>query len=143
MQSAPALPEKLARPLDQALGLLKETLGESLVSVSLYGSAVRADHRGAIRDLNLMIVVERANPEALQLIGEVVKRYPVIAPFVLESDGLAGDFRAFAPKFASIRRSYRLLHGQDVLASFEMTPALERFLIEQAMRNLRLRLGQT
>src|SRR4051812_16904956 len=125
MQSVSSLPEKMARRLELALGILKDSLNERLISVSLYGSAARDNHQGAIRDLNLMIVVERANPDALQIIADVVKSHPVIAPFVLEADGLEGDFRAFAPKFASIRRNYRLLHGEDVLASFEMVPALE------------------
>lgn len=48
--------------------------------------------------------------------------------------------RAFAPKFASIRRNYRVLHGADPLAEMEVDSELERFLCEQALRNFRLRL---
>ena len=48
--------------------------------------------------------------------------------------------RAFATKFASIRRHYRVLHGADPLAEFKVDAQMERFLCEQAARNLRLRL---
>src|SRR4051812_15645342 len=49
------------------------------------------------------------------------------------------SLRAFAAKFSNIRRQYKVLHGADVFADVAFDPALERFLCEQAMRNLRLR----
>jgi hypothetical protein len=47
--------------------------------------------------------------------------------------------RAFAAKFASLKRWHRVLHGEDVLARVDIPENLERFLCEQALRNLRLR----
>ena len=39
-----------------------------------------------------------------------------------------------------MRLEPRVLHGEDVLAALKFEPAMERFLCEQAIRNLRLRL---
>src|SRR5262249_36535054 len=48
--------------------------------------------------------------------------------------------RAFGAKFASIQRNYRVLFGSDPLAGLPPDTTLERFLCEQALRNLRLRM---
>jgi hypothetical protein len=63
-----------------------------------------------------------------------------IVPFVLAKGGIERSIRAFTPKFASIQRNYRLLHGVDLIGKMELDEGLERFLVEQAVRNLRLRL---
>ncbi|MSU36082.1 MAG: hypothetical protein EXS36_13465 [Pedosphaera sp.] len=65
---------------------------------------------------------------------------PTIDPFVLAKRGFERSVRAFSPKFASIQRNYRVLHGADPLASINLDAGMEKFLREQAVRNLRLRL---
>ncbi len=131
---------KAEATLDQAVGALRSELGDNLFSCCVYGSAVRGNAIEGISDINLLIVLNQSNSEAHQAVARAIGGLPQIDPFVLAKRGIERSVRAFAPKFASIKRNYRVLHGADPLASMEVDDGLERFLSEQAIRNLRLRL---
>lgn len=126
--------------LGQAIEKLKTGLGDNLYSCCLYGSAVRGNAIEGISDLNLLIVLNKSNSEAHEAVARALDAHPQIDPFVLARRGFARSARAFAPKFSSIKRHHRVLHGADPLAELTVDPKLERFLCEQAVRNLRLRL---
>ena len=51
---------------------------------------------------------------------------------VLAVKEIGRSFRAFAIKFLSIRRDYRVLHGADPLQDLTIDPEHERFLCEKA-----------
>ena len=126
--------------LDQAVEALKSKLRENLHSLIIYGSAVRGNVVPGVSDLNLLVVLREPTAEAHLAIGEAIRGPVRIEPFVLSRDGIERSLQAFAIKFRSIRRHYRVLHGADLLASLEVDEALLRFLCEQAVRNLRLRM---
>jgi predicted nucleotidyltransferase len=130
----------MQKVLDQAVEALRVELGDNLYSCCLYGSAVRGNAIEGVSDLNLLIVLNESNSDAHEAISRAIGGEPKIDPFVLARRGLARSFRAFASKFASIKRHYRVLHGADPLAGAGADPQLEKFLCEQAVRNLRLRL---
>jgi hypothetical protein len=92
-----------------------------------------------VSDLNLLILLEESTPEAHAAIAEAIRGPVRIEPFILGRALLARSLHAFAIKFLSIRRNYRVLHGADPLASLTVDETLARFLCEQAVRNLRLR----
>ena len=119
---------------------LKAALGDNLHSCCLYGSAVRGNHIPRVSDVNLLIVLNESTPAAHNAIANVVSRRSEVDQFVLARRGFERSVQAFASKFASIQRNYRVLHGADPLAGIKVEPDLERFLCEQALRNLRLRL---
>ena len=131
---------KTQASLDRAVVGLRTELGDNLYACCLYGSAVRGNSVEGVSDLNLLIVLQESAPAAHAAIARVIGADPLIDPFILGRRGLARSARAFAPKFASIRRNYRVLYGADPLVDFQVDPALEKFLCEQALRNLRLRL---
>lgn len=119
---------------------LAERLDANLFSCILYGSAVRGEHVVGHSDINLLIVLSEATPEAHSVIAETIRSRPRIEPFVLGRKGFDRSRLVFALKFASIQRNYRVLHGADILADFTPDRAMLRFLCEQSIRNLRLRL---
>ncbi len=126
--------------LNRAVESLKAGLGTNLHSCCLYGSAVRGNAIAGVSDINLLIVLDDSNPKAHQAVAEALEGNNQIDPFVLARRGFERSVRSFASKFASIRRNYRVLHGVDPLATIEIDPKTERFLCEQGMRNLRLRM---
>jgi len=130
----------LQSSLNEVLGALTEELGSNLYSCCLYGSAVRGNLVDGISDLNLLIVLKVSDPAAHDAIGRVLKKHPRVDPFILALVGFERSVKAFASKFASIKRNYQVLAGADPLAEIIIDPDLERFLCEQALRNLRLRL---
>ena len=132
---------KLQETLDQAVSALREELGDNLYSCCLYGSAVRGNSIEGVSDINLLILLNQSNAKAHEAIAHAIGGQPLIDPFVLTRHGFERSEKAFATKFASIKRNYRVLHGADPLAGLKIDPALEKFLCEQAIRNLRLRLA--
>lgn len=119
---------------------LREKLGANLYSCCVYGSAVRGNWIEGVSDLNLLIVLNDSTPAAHECVAEVLRQHAMVDPFILGRAGLERSVRAFAAKFANIRRQYTVLQGADPFANVALEPALERFLCEQALRNLRLRL---
>jgi predicted nucleotidyltransferase len=116
-------------------------LGNELVSCCVYGSTVRGDADEKTSDVNLLIILRNSTGAAHEAIAEVLRKHKRVTPFVLGINGLKRSVRAFAAKFSSILRNYKLLIGEDVLAGIKIEPSVERFLCEQALRNIRLRLG--
>ena len=131
---------KLQGILDQAAGALRAELGDNLFSCCVYGSAVRGNAIEGVSDINLLIILNQSTAAAHEAVARAIGGQPLIDPFVLGRRGFERSVRAFAPKFASIRRNYHVLHGADPLADMKVDATLEKFLCEQAVRNLRLRL---
>lgn len=139
-QSLKAVNPKLQATLDEAVGALRSELGENLYSCCVYGSAVRGNAIEGVSDINVLVVLNQSTTEAHEAIARAIGGQPLIDPFVLSKRGFERSLRAFATKFASIKRNYRVLHGADPLPAAAIDSKLERFLCEQAVRNLRLRL---
>jgi predicted nucleotidyltransferase len=131
---------KLQGTLDQTISALRTELGDNLYSCCVYGSAVRGNSIEGVSDINLLIILNQSSSAAHEAIARAIGAQPLIDPFVLARRGFERSVRAFATKFASIKRNYRVLHGADPLADVQVDAALEKFLCEQAIRNLRLRL---
>jgi predicted nucleotidyltransferase len=134
------LPPKHQQALDEFVRYLSGGLQANLYSAVLYGSAVRGGFDARTSDINVLIVLQASTPEAHTVIGEAVDAAPVLMePFVLGRVGIERSFRAFAPKFDSIKRHHLLLHGADPLVDYTRDSELAAFLLEQSLRNLRLR----
>jgi hypothetical protein len=126
--------------VDDTLAALRSELGQNLYSCCLYGSAVRGNSIEGVSDINLLIVLNKSDAAAHEAISRALAKRPAIDPFILGHQGFSRSARAFATKFGSIKRNYRVLHGADPLAELKSDAQLEKFLCEQALRNLRLRM---
>ena len=134
------LTTKKREVLNAAVDGLKSQLGDNLYACVVYGSAVRGDFVPVASDVNLLIVLNESTPQAHAAIAGVARGKLRIDPFVIGRPGMERSLHAFAVKFLSIQRDYEVLHGVDPLAGFEVTSEHERFLCEQQLRNVRLRL---
>jgi len=119
---------------------MPELLGDNLYSSILYGSAVRGGIKPGVSDINLLIILNRSTPEAHRAISECLQSRILVDPFILDRHGMERSFEAFAIKFRSIKRNYLVLYGEDPLKSLEISKDHARFLCEQAIRNLQLRM---
>jgi predicted nucleotidyltransferase len=132
--------EALDTVLKQVVADLSEALGDNLYSCCLYGSAVRGNFDDDASDINLLILLNQSDAHAHIVLASALQKHKRIDPFILARRGFERSFRMFSPKFASIQRHYRVLFGADPIGSLQVRPDEERFLTEQAFRNLRLRL---
>lgn len=126
--------------LDKAVTALRSELAGNLYSCCVYGSAIRGNAVEGVSDINLLIVLNQSTSEAHQAITRAIGSEQQIDPFILAKRGFERSVRAFGTKFASIKRNYRVLYGADPLAAVSVDAQLEKFLCEQAVRNLRLRM---
>lgn len=135
-----AMTQRQQALVDDAIASLRSELKDNLYSCCIYGSAVRGNAIEGISDLNFLIVLNRSDAAAHQAITRALSNKPAIDPFILGREGFERSARAFATKFASIKRNYRVVYGADPLADLTVDANLEKFLCEQALRNLRLRM---
>lgn len=133
------LPIKYQKALDGCVGQLIASLRGNLCSVVLYGSAVRGNISKKQSDLNLLLVLKNSNSGAHRAIAHAIKAAVPIRPMIICQAEMGDSFRAFAVKFESIRRNYRVLHGSDPFEKIPIDREILRFLVAQSLRNLRLR----
>src|ERR1700761_6942154 len=99
----------LQETLDQAVAALGRGLGDNLHSCCVYGSAVRGNAVEGVSDLNLLIILNESTVTDHEAIARAIGGCPKIDPFILGRRGFERSERAFATKFASIKRNYRVL----------------------------------
>ena len=133
------LPLAYQKALDDCISRLTASLRDNLYSLVLYGSAVRGNMAKKQSDLNLLLVLNHSTPDAHRAVADAVKAAVPIRPMVICQAEMRASFSAFAVKFESIKRNYRLLHGSDPFEEIPIDQEMLRFLVEQSLRNLRLR----
>lgn len=134
------LPAESQAELDALVARLRAVLGENLAALVQYGSSVRGNYVPGTSDVNLLILLVESTPSAHFAIADAIRSKLPIEPFVLAQEGFERTARAFALKFRSIQRNYRLLAGRDPFQGLVFDDELLRFLTEQSLRNIRLRL---
>jgi hypothetical protein len=114
---------------------MKETLGEGLTSICLYGSALREGYAPGKSDINVLVVLEKVDVGTLRsLRGPVVDGRGVgISPFFITHDNLRTAADVFPIKFWSIREGHQLLVGRDVLEGIDIDEELLCLRLRQEM----------
>lgn len=131
--------------LDDLVQRVRDALGDDLVSVVLYGSAVTGDFQEKLSDLNVLCVLKSIGPPQLEKAYGPVdwwlkKKQP--APVFLAVEEIKNAHDAFAIEFLDIRAAYQVLHGEDVVASIEVEPTHHRHQVEHELRSRLLRLRE-
>jgi len=136
------LPPAIARIIDDVLQHAVETLGNTLRSVILFGSAAENRVR-ATSDVNLLVVLTRFDPAKAAALGAVLQSARAAARLSvmwLTEGELAPASESFAVKFADIVRRHRVLYGDDLLAGMKIPREAAVTRVRQVFLNLLLRL---
>lgn len=134
---------ELDRSLEALADRLRTAAGDALVMAAVYGSAARGDHRPGRSDVNLLLVLARADRATLDALVPVIgeaRGALRLAPFVLTREELGQAADSFAAKLADVRLAYKVLLGDDLLAPLEIRFADLRLACERELRNVALRL---
>lgn len=138
----PALPPEVERALREFVAAARESLGASLRSAVLYGSAAEGRMR-ATSDVNLILVLSSFDAAAVDGIRESLRVARAAARvevmFLLEGEVVSAAER-FAPKFSDILRRCRVLHGPDPFAEIAIPREREAERLRSEALNLVLRL---
>jgi len=131
--------------LNQLLEKLTQALGDRLVSVVLYGSAVTGDHHEGFSDLNVLCVLQQVTPAELADAEPVFrwwreKKNP--APLLLSEQEVQTCSDCFAIEFHDIKNQHRILQGKDVISNLVVDGSFYRAQVEHELRAKLLRLRQ-
>jgi predicted nucleotidyltransferase len=139
---APQLPARVKQVLDDFLQAAKDSFGDQLRSVVLYGSAAE-DKLRATSDVNLVLVLssfEQNKIDPLRQPLRVAQAAIQLRPMFLLSEEIPAATRFFAPKFADILRRRVILHGEDPFAAISIPREAEIRQLKQQLLNFTLRL---
>lgn len=142
---APELPVAVERALGAFVEALRETFGERLLSVTLFGSAAEGRLR-ATSDVNVAVVTRTfTRDDALRLREPLALAHAAVdlRAMFLRADEVAAAAEAFAAKFADIRRRRFVLAGADVLGTVVVPRGAEILRVKQVLLNLVLRTRTT
>ncbi|HMV85592.1 MAG TPA: nucleotidyltransferase domain-containing protein [Blastocatellia bacterium] len=135
------LPANVTKILTDFVASARQSFGDALCAVVLYGSAAEGRLRPT-SDVNLLLVLSRfEQAQAAQLreplrVGQTAVKLNVM--FLLDSE-IAAAAEAFAVKFADIQQRRQVLFGDDPFAGLKISRAAELARLKQSLLNLTLR----
>ena len=138
-----AIPKDLASDINSFTSSLKSDLGDSLVSVVLYGGLVKNEMIKETDRVKIMIVVKNANIPSLDKVGDALsstKRAKQIQLLTLTPADLSSSTDVFPIKFLDMQQDYEILHGEDLVKDLEVGRDHLRIRCEQEIKNLMLKL---
>ncbi len=132
--------------LTELVSRLKEAAGKNLESVILHGAAARGDFRPGTSDLNVLCTLVTMDVNELQRLAPVVKWWThelhEPAPLFFLTEELRSSTDVFAIESLDIKRSHKVLFGENVVKDLEIPMNLHRVEVEHELRMLLLRLRQ-
>jgi predicted nucleotidyltransferase len=135
--SAESWNEYINTAVKALLPLLQEVYGQSLVMVALYGSAVTGSWVKGISDINILIIVEKADPDLLHELaakgGRVLKKYR-FTPHILSRSELLSSADIFPAEYLELRSRMKLLYGENLFNQIELTKKNLRHQVESMLR---------
>lgn len=147
MNSLPALastqiPQETQEGIIHFTSTLQERLKDNLISISLYGSGARGDFQPGRSDVNLLVLLNQIDTAALNMMLDPVnlsRRYN-INPLIMMPTDLTANFKVFPIKFMTIKESYIVLFGEDILKDKEVDSGQLRWRCQQETQNMLMRL---
>ncbi len=110
---------------------------ENLLSIILFGSGAGEDFVPGMSDLNLLIILTDRGIEeldrALETVGKWGKR-SVAVPLFMTPSCLAESQEAYPIEFINMKRGYRVVAGEDLLAPLDFDPAHVRLQLERELQ---------
>src|SRR5215510_2552497 len=128
---------------DELVSGLQSAQDGNLVSVIVYGSAVAAHCNPKRSDYQLLIVTERLAARDLRAMRPVIRWWTEMGyemPVLITAEEFGDSLDVFPIEFRLMKRSYRTLYGQDLLAGREASKEHLRWQTEHELRGKLLRL---
>ncbi|HEX5436584.1 MAG TPA: nucleotidyltransferase domain-containing protein [Gemmatimonadaceae bacterium] len=138
------MPRKMT--LDTLVAQLVAALGSELRAVVLYGSAATGEHIAKQSDLNVLVIADRLDLDALRKEAAVARAWSEAgnaAPLTLTTEEWRSSADIFPMEYADILAHHRVLHGEPPFDGIQVDPRNLRLQLEhQAMgKLLQLRRG--
>lgn len=138
-----ALPPAVRARLGEFTQGLRTALGDDLVGILVHGSVVRGEYRPGESDVDVIVILEKAEFAHLEAIGNAMQlaRYSArIEAMILTEGEIAGASDAFPLLYDEIKQRHILLTGRDPFAAVEVHDTHRRLRIEQELREAQIRM---
>jgi predicted nucleotidyltransferase len=125
---------------------LKETFGNNLVSVMLYGSYVSGDFVPGVSDINVLVLLDHPDTEHITSLGKTASRLMRkynITPLMLTKNEFVNSADVFPMEYADIKERNRVVFGSDETASLVLQRQNLRHQLEEMLRGSVAVLRQT
>ncbi|MDQ6733738.1 MAG: hypothetical protein M3Z35_06425 [Nitrospirota bacterium] len=139
------LPEEVRQTLQLYVERITSLYGPSLHAVLLYGSAVRGDYLPGRSNLNLLVLVAKADVSLLQNYTKIHQRFKkeqIPVPLFLTEDELLGSASLFPLEYTDIAAFHHVLMGHDPFLDLVIDSEHLSVQCEQEVRGNLLRLRQ-
>jgi len=138
-----ALPAAVRERLEEFKKNLETALGDDLVGILVHGSVVRGEYRPGESDVDVIVVLEKADFAHLDAIGNAMQlaRYSArIEAMILVESEIAGASDAFPLLYDEIKQRHILIARRNSFAAVEVHDTHRRLRIEQELRETQIRL---
>jgi hypothetical protein len=119
--------KKVKNPGDIVASLVgdyRAVLGDSLVSVIMYGAAVTHEYTPGATEITIAIILtddDIAHVSRSVAVHRKWRAHGVAAPLFMTRAHIAASVGTFPVEFLDMQHNYRVLHGEDVLAGLEIS----------------------
>ena len=124
---------------------MNRILGDQLLSITIYGSAVKDNYFPGSSDLNLLVLVPEYSPGILKKVSPVAKGFSGrsrISSFVVDVNDIKDSADVFPVKYLDMKNHHVVLCGQDIFDDMEIDKTNIRFDLERQIRKVSLRLRE-
>ena len=129
--------EKPEEIFSDITGDYRESYGDGLKSVILYGSAAGEDYRPGKSDLNFLIVLSEEAIDHLDKALETVSRWRkkgVATPLFMTKPYIASSLDSYPLEFLNMQKMHVLVYGDDVLKDISFEPCHLRLQCEREIK---------
>ena len=119
--------------------------GNDAVSIILYGSAAGGDFDPQRSDINLLIILSSMSPELIARSEPLQKKFErqrITRPLFMDTAYIASSVDSYPMEFLDMKGCYRVLHGEDVLATVKVSTGDLRLQVERELKGKWLHLLQ-
>lgn len=123
--------------IDEFVKRIREAGGTNVESVILFGSAVAGDFHPGISNLNLLCVLKDSSFKSLEVLSPAAKwwdKQKQPPPLCMTRQELLRSTDVFTIELLDMRQHHRVLFGDDVLQSLQISMDLHRIQVEYEFR---------
>lgn len=116
---------------------IRAAYGGRVSSVILYGPAARGIVRRGDGGISFMVVMDDNSPSELSRCASLIAKWRkkgIAVPLFLTGDYIRKSLDSFPLEFMAMKRSYRVIDGEDALADLSFKPADVRAQCERELK---------
>jgi hypothetical protein len=140
-----ALPVSAKTPVAELAAVLKDRLGDTLLSLTLVGSVLADDYCPKRSDINSVLVVRENTPEILDILSEIgpkMGRSRLSAPLLMWPTYIQRSCDVFAVEWLDFQWRHQTLLGPDPFAPLTFAKPDVRLQCERQYKSALIRLRQ-